>query len=344
MSTLVVSVAAQELLAAVNTSTIHQWLDTLQPHYEELFGTSVSLNPTEITRALAETESDLKQSEPHEAFSAITDLRRALEQFVERIPGAATTERGRLEAAGETLSDLADAYREWLHEHNNGRLLALLVRAGEVRASLAALAGVVATVAAANAPATEVPEGYALLRLKFEGGNAIPLLTQKLVAVDRLYDESCEILGVVTNTRLLIARLEVGSVDADFLGLARAVDFVRDAIFGAARYLHRRFTTEGRIGGLSEQIEVVDQLLSLANRFREAGIPEDELKARVGKSATIIADQLNTLLSDQRKIVVDATEVSVAEHESIRAYVKTAKEQRLIVGGDDDSDKNPSSA
>ena len=340
-----ISDAARELRRVLGHTSVAEFVVGLYPHHQVLFGEAVALNTSDASREIDAVKEQLQDARPDDLFVGINDILRAIDEFELRLlahPAASPALRLR-----STLTAAVAAYRAWLHDQTTPKLLALVLRTGELHHALDAVQGVLDTIVSATASTFEPGAGEALLRLKLQGGADVEHVTFKLVALQRLYDEAKEVTATSSNAPLTIVRFEVGSIDGDFLGVGKAIDFMRDALFALARYFDRRFTTAGKLKTLSEQIRLVDELLGLSQRLKASGLDAEQIEERVKKSAEIIGDQAERLLADQRRIVINDTEIYVGELPEPPRAGLAPRPPRLLSGDtrqDDGDDDGSSSA
>lgn len=87
------------------------------------------------------------------------------------------------------------------------------------------------------------------------------------------------------------------------------IDFLRS---GAA-FMHRNYTTEGKVVSLPSKLESLDKIVDLSGRLREQGVDTTEINEELRRAAVGIAKGLNKLIEHQHKIEINGKTQSIAD-------------------------------
>ncbi len=134
----------------------------------------------------------------------------------------------------------------------------------------------------------------------------------KLAALAALYEELCGLFDVALSSHpLRIGKIESGSMWVKVFGEARVIGLMIRLIEEGVHFVHRNFTTEGKLAALPRKVEAVEEALGLRAKLQAAGLGSPELDARIEKSSVLIGQQLTTLLGDEPRVTINRTEFSV---------------------------------
>lgn len=152
----------------------------------------------------------------------------------------------------------------------------------------------------------------ASMSLVLETGPELSVFILKLTALQELYSELC-LLGNVSEAQnpLQIRKIESGSIFAKVFGEPRVIAGLVSLIETTIGYLHRTFTTEGKIASVPRRLEVLETTIQISKKLEEAGIDTSEMKEHLRKSGVVIAKSLSTLLEDQPKIRLNGRSITV---------------------------------
>lgn len=157
-------------------------------------------------------------------------------------------------------------------------------------------------------------QGYAALSLLLSYEPSYKNLLTKLAALDQLYNELCNLLGVSSaEYPLQVAKLETGSLWLKIFGESKVIALLTRLIETSAGYLYRRFTNEGQIASIPRQVESVEAILRLSKTLEEMGIDTTQVKENVQKSAVVISSKLNDLLVGSPSVTVNGQAFSVGD-------------------------------
>lgn len=138
--------------------------------------------------------------------------------------------------------------------------------------------------------------------------------TQKLDSLGELYSELCYVLEISeVDHPLRIAKIESGSLLTRLLGDTKTVDLMLSLIEASVKYFHRNYTVEGKIAAIPKKIESLNEILNFSNRLKDSGVDVSELNEKLAKSAAIITNNLNTLVSDQSKVEINGQVHSISK-------------------------------
>jgi hypothetical protein len=138
--------------------------------------------------------------------------------------------------------------------------------------------------------------------------------TEKLDSLGDLYSELCYVLEISeADHPLRIAKIESGSLLTRLLGDTKVVDLMLSFLEDSVKFMHRNFTTEGKIAAIPKKIESLDAILNFSNRLKENGVDVSALNDKLAKSAVSITNSLNILVSDQAKVEINGHVHSISK-------------------------------
>lgn len=136
--------------------------------------------------------------------------------------------------------------------------------------------------------------------------------SQKLLALNCIYDELCMVLDIsLSEYPLTIRKIESGSLWVKLFGNIKIIELMIDFIKHGAAYLYRNYTDEGKISTIPKKLDSLNSILDFSKKLEEQGISTEKINGHIQKSAIRIAEELNTLLSGQPEIVVNAETISI---------------------------------
>lgn len=151
-----------------------------------------------------------------------------------------------------------------------------------------------------------IPKGNSSLELSIDTNVTFENVLSKLQAVHLLYLHLCELTGVsVLRFPLIIEDLQCGSLWVKVFGESKVISLCVSLISRAVSYFHRMYTRDGMVQDIPNKLETLDTFLDLSARLEEIGIDTSELNRSLGKSAQIIASDLNTLLAGTPMLTVN---------------------------------------
>jgi hypothetical protein len=108
----------------------------------------------------------------------------------------------------------------------------------------------------------------------------------------------------------------------------------------AVHYLHRNYTRDGKIRNIPKKLEVVDSVLQLEIKLKEAGIDTSQMKDNIQKASVKISQQLNDLLGDESRVKVNEIVYSIGSEQEKR-YIKQAELLLLEESNPEKADDHP---
>ena len=287
-------------LAARDRQTSRRRDDILRNLDVEPVGREASVLRDEV---LAATE-ELRPWRPRQVFAVVDRLDRAAFQFYGADP------HNQLSMA---LARLLEAYEATIQGHRYYDVGYLLRVATDLHSVARNAKDSVRHVAdmLISMPAHLIEDDQRLT-ITLTRETALDEFAAKISAVATLYDEVASLVASPGETFApRIIKIESGSALIDILGVPRVIKLVADLIEGAADWLYRNYTREGRIVALPRAIDSIDAVLGLRGRLRDSGIPTEELDERIAKATVIIATELNVLLSAEPSVTVNQRTLSV---------------------------------
>lgn len=129
---------------------------------------------------------------------------------------------------------------------------------------------------------------------------------RKLVAIDKIYKELCDLANVSRSEfPLIIKKIESGSLWAELLGSKKVIDLMAAFLGSAVTYIYRNSTKEGGISSIPQKVESLDSILDLTLKLQEAGVDTSEAKENLGKAAFALSKQMNILLDGEVEVTIN---------------------------------------
>lgn len=139
----------------------------------------------------------------------------------------------------------------------------------------------------------------------YQSDNLTGFIT-RLSSLQELYSELCMLLQVSEATHpLRVGKLESGSLWVKVFGDTKVIQLVASLIESTVGYLHRRFTTEGKIGAVPKKLEALDGVIQLSAKLTALGVDTSEMNEHLRKSGVTVARSLATLLEDQPRVTLN---------------------------------------
>ncbi len=155
----------------------------------------------------------------------------------------------------------------------------------------------------------KLEEGKESLSLFFTAPIEYNELIVKLIAIETLYNEIARLLNISTSEHPLeIARLEIGSWWIKIFGDSKVITLITTLCEKSVSYFHRTYTQEGIIQGISNKIEVIENLLGLSKILKEYGIDTKVLDENIGHSGVVLSRQLTKLLAGEPNVKINNKE------------------------------------
>jgi len=247
----------------------------------------------------------LKQLKIADVFSETWRLQASLEQFLSPM-SLYTTEW--LEPMARAISDFKVAYEEFVREYSFPSTLGLLEKARTLHLLIASLRVTLELIRQnlENQPFV-MREGEGRLTIYFESHSSIQALSTKLLAFDRIYDKLCEVMTVSkSDWPIRIGKIETGTLFTDFFGAKPILEAMASIITGTAKYIHRTYTRDGKIGAIPKKLELVESLLMTAQKFEAAGLDASQIRESVQIAATQISQEAVNLLANEPMVIVNS--------------------------------------
>lgn len=160
----------------------------------------------------------------------------------------------------------------------------------------------------------EQKENIAELSLYISNITGLRDFADKLNAISDLYETLAELLGIdITDTPLIIDQIESGSLWSKLFGDSRVIGLMIDLMRSCAEFMHRNYTTEGKITSLPSKLESLNKIIDLSGRLSDQGIDTSEVNEEIRRAAVSITKDLNKLIERQPKIEINGKSQSIAD-------------------------------
>jgi len=287
------------------TAAASKYYDNVVHH----LGATIDGGQPAIARAksvLAQARTEFRKLKAAKVIIELAQLRTELESATNIIAG----EGNRMI---EAVVELLEAYDVFVADYSYAGTLRL-VRAGRhfedtANALVAFSTSLIATLQQEPLPPAE---GESALDIVLFASPNFRVLIDKLQAIQRLYEETAALMGVaIEDYPLRLGRIESGSLWVKVFGETNVIRFLTESIERTVAFLHRNFTTEGKIASIPRKVAALDTLLELSTRLRNAGIETQELEDNLARSAAIISQELTTLLAGEAAIEINGRQHSL---------------------------------
>lgn len=214
----------------------------------------------------------------------------------------------------ESLQEFYDFYENNLGRFKQSSSYKLMRIANDIKQKLSAIDDFVAGFINFFANESEIKEGNKELSLYFSTTLKYNEVIEKLSSIQGLYNEFSRLLNVsVSEYPLEIAKLEIGSWWIKIFGESKVIALITTLTEKSVSYLHRNYTTEGKINTISNKVEAVEELLSLSKLLKENGIDTKTLDNNIKHSSVLVAKLLNTLLVGEPNVKVNDKKFYIGE-------------------------------
>lgn len=235
----------------------------------------------------------------------------------------------RLRIALESLDEFANEYDRYITHQSGPNAWRLLQAARRLRERGLAFSSILGYLEESFSDAPSQTENESTLTISLLSVENVGEFAEKLTALHELYRELCALMSVSeAEYPLRIGKIESGSLWAKLFGHSRVLGVIIDFIESAVKYLHRTYTTEGKIGTIPSKVESLDAVLAFSRRLQEQGADVSAIHEELGKAGYCLAKELNTLLNDQPVVQVNGRIHSVNE-EFRREWIESARVPRL---------------
>lgn len=181
-------------------------------------------------------------------------------------------------------------------------------------------------------PAESASDREAAMTIYVPSEQTFREVVEKLDAMADLYDEVCNLADISpAEFPLRVSKIESGSLWLRLFGESKVIALITKLIENGASFTYRNFTQEGKLREIPRNIETIRAELKLLEELEKAGIPTGPIKENIEKSAVIITDKINTLLSGSSEITVNEKDYGVRQ-EFERVLLERSK-VRLIEDG-----------
>lgn len=210
------------------------------------------------------------------------------------------------------LEEFAETYNAYIGHQAGENGLPLLLVSRRFRQSIIDLQDMLEYLAANSSGSIGGRADEAEISLVLLTVSELGDFSARLAALDKLYRELCYVLGVsVASHPLRIGKIESGSLWTRLFGDTKVIGLMVSFIEESVRFLHRNYTTEGKLEAIPKKLESLNVILNFSNRLKDSGVDVVALQDSLAKSAVSIANNLNTLVSGQSAVEVNGQLLSV---------------------------------
>lgn len=136
----------------------------------------------------------------------------------------------------------------------------------------------------------------------------------RLNAIQGIYDALCNLLGVNSSEHgLRVKKIETGSLWVMLFGESRVVSLLVKFVEGAAGYIYRNYTLEGKISAIPRGVQALDSVIGLRESLRGLGIDTGAIDENINNASVGISKNLTKLLDRQSSVEINGKILSVGE-------------------------------
>lgn len=299
------------LLDAV--AKIAKFYDDTTPYVLELAHGGEKLNAAAaaINSRYAALKSVTREITPQKVYLAVGAFRNAVQEDLD----FAVREHEFTEALTHEVDDFVSCYDDFLMNPNTQTSAALMLQASNANRRLASTFGAFHLIESALEANVEADVDEEAISLVLSEVNGFDDFTRKLEAFHNLYRELCFVLGTTEGSHpLRVAKIESGSLWIKVFGDTKVVKLLVALLESTVGYLHRTFTTEGKIASVPRKLESLDAAIQVSAKLQAAGVDTSEMNENLKKCGVAISQGLAELLEDQPRVRVNNNVFSVGLH------------------------------
>lgn len=278
---------------------------------------------------------NLKLIRPRAVFAELDALVAELNSFKNLLPKPAADS---LDNLIKEVQDLSHIYEEFIDDVSLKKTFNLIDSGDQLLRSIQGFIHSSLIVKEALQPASFARDGYEEFSLLLPSTISYGDVLVKLTALEIIYSEVCNLMDVSTSEYpLQIIKIESGSLWLKVFGESRVITLLTKLMESGAAFIHRNYTTEGKITAIPKQVETVEAVLQLAERMEKMGIDTSNMKEELQKSSIVISSNLNKLLGGEPSITVNDQTYSLRQAQQER-YLDGGKTLLLEDGSNKETD------
>lgn len=275
----------------------------------------------QIYAHLAHTQRTISVINHRLFFKSLEHFQRCIAQF-QPLHASKTDQISSLNAEVEKFAVLYDAF---LSNQSGENALPLLLAAQALQCKLGVFLDSLQLFEESVGAYDVAGSSEAPFALLLPGHLDLAEFAHRLLAIQSLYSELCMLLSVSESTHpLRISKIESGSLWAKVFGESRVVGMMASFVEQTASWMYRTYTTEGKLASIPRKVEMIDSLLGLTQRLKEAGLDTSGMEEHIEKSAVSLSKSLSAILDGQSSIVVNEQTISVGSELSKIVLERTA--------------------
>jgi hypothetical protein len=333
------------LLEAV--AKIAKYQDDTTPYVLELSlgGDKLNAAASAIHSRYASLQAVTREITPQKVYRAAGAFRNAVIEELD----IAVRQHGFTEALTYEVDEFISRYDNYLMEPNLQTAAALMLQASRTDRRLDSLFGAFRLFDSALETEVEADVDETAISLVLSEVDGFEDFARKLEAFHSLYRELCFVLGTTAGSHpLKVAKIESGSLWIKVFGDTRVVQLLVALLESTVGYLHRTFTSEGKIASVPRKLESLDAAIQISAKLQSAGVDTSEMNENLRKSGVAISRGLAELLEDQPRVRVNRNVFTVGvQIEPLllaqRTALRLADQSRRVEPTLDDQDASPPS-
>ena len=155
--------------------------------------------------------------------------------------------------------------------------------------------------------------------------NSLTEFSQRLQSIDHLYKDIACFLprGNSPSEPLKIHNVQSGSIVATLVGNEKIIGIITSLIKSAAGLLHSRYTKEGKIESIPQQVEAIEKVLNLSEQLSQSGIDTSTMNESIASASLHIAEHLNSIIGGNKAIFLNNQRIPVMERGEVKPEYKS---------------------
>ncbi len=290
---------------------------------------------TDIQRLIANVRSMLAESKPRKFFESYEFMLREFRGLSE-----IDVDGYFLDILLSDLEAFSDAYDDYLAQQIPPKAWLLLRRARDVHAKIDIAArayfSIYHQLGGQDQGDVCNVEGCDSLSLSLPESDDYSALVLRLIALGRLYSDICRLLGVSEESApLKVIKVESGSLWVKVFGESRVLSLVAKFVESSAGFIYRKYTLEGKISMVPQNVDAVDKLIGLRKSLCDSGIDMGGMDQEIAAASIAIAKNLNQLLKEQASIKINGKTFSMGDADAMRYRLESKASPMLEHHGPD---------
>lgn len=159
------------------------------------------------------------------------------------------------------------------------------------------------------------------------------ILITRLTSLNSIYSETCLIFEVKESEfPLRISKIETGSLWGKLFGDSKVIDFISWFLKNSIKYLHRSFTTEGKLSQIPTDLEILEREFDFHSKLK-GSLTDKRYKELMGesedtliKSMVLLSKHTQKLIEKETKLKIDSEKIELSASNSEKYLLEAQKQ------------------